>query len=180
MLDKTCCTAYKERIEKRPDYYINRFVRLGMISSSPYYNSIACDPFWKQIFKDKNKFEKFLKECEKNKIKKVLLVRNFWDIYKANNYHPIQFENQGNVQEKIDNGLVNEYNQLRKIKNIEKELSKMPDSKDISKDEKDRLLKDLRKMFNKLETELNLQINKRWEIQKSVKTKIKELEDNED
>ena len=56
----------------------------------------------------------------------------------------------------------------------------MPDSKDISKDEKDRLLKDLRKMFNKLETELNLQINKRWEIQKSVKTKIKELEDNED
>ena len=88
------------------------------MSSNPEFNTIACEPFWKQIFGDATNFEKFISDCETNGVENMSLVRNFWELYKYNKYNPIEFDNQGNVQEKIDRGLNKEVKLLKQGQKI--------------------------------------------------------------
>lgn len=122
-IDKDCLEAMRLDIEKNPYYYIEKFVRLGMISSNPEYNSITCEPFCKQIFGDEEFVEKFLEKCQKNKLYGSDKAMNFWLLYKANGYKPIEFMNQGNVQDKIDNNLVEEVKALNRIKSMERKVN---------------------------------------------------------
>lgn len=149
-LDIECLNAYRKRVEDNPSYYIKTFVRLGMVSSSPDWNSVACEPFWRQIFGDEFQFENFLNECREKRIEKSDLVWNFWQLYKANEYEPISYENQGSVQEKIDKDLVDEVEKLNKMKDIEKEVLKISDN-DLLDAEKDKYLT----MLSKEQKELN-------------------------
>lgn len=118
ILDRDCLDACRQRIIARPDIYIKGFVFLGGMSSNPEFNTIACEPFWKQIFGDAEEFEKFISDCETKRIENISLVRNFWELYKANKYRQIEFDNQGNVQDKIDHGLNKEANLLKQGQNI--------------------------------------------------------------
>ncbi len=172
-LDKECLKAYRQRVEKNPDYYIKTFVRLGMITSSPDWNTIACEPFWEQIFEDENQFENFLLECKNKKIEKSELAWNFWLLYKANGYKPIEFENQGNVQEKIDNKLAREVQELKKMQNIETNVSKIPDS--IS-DEVERIInEELLSQYKKELNDIKLNISLNGKIRKAIDDKLKNL-----
>ena len=49
-LDAEACEMVFNTIENKPDEFIADFVFLGGTSSSPDWNSITCDPFWRQIF----------------------------------------------------------------------------------------------------------------------------------
>ena len=118
ILDRDCLDACRQRIIAHPDIYFNGFVFLGGISSNPEFNTIACEPFWEQIFGDATEFEKFISDCETKGVENMNLVRNFWELYKHNKYNPIEFDNQGNVQEKIDCGLNKEANLLKQGQNI--------------------------------------------------------------
>lgn len=118
ILDRDCLNACKQRIIAHPDIYFNGFVFLGGVSSNPEFNTIACEPFWGQIFGDATEFEKFISDCETKRVENMNLVRNFWELYKHNKYNPIEFDNQGNVQEKIDCGLNKEANLLKQGQNI--------------------------------------------------------------
>lgn len=127
ILDKECLEAYRKRIEYKPDYYIYNFVYLGGRSSSPDYNSIACEPFWKQIFQDEVQFEAYLQKCLTNNIAKASCAWNFWQLYKANDFKPIFYTNQGPVQDKIDNGLVYEVEMLNNLISIKAKVDIIPD-----------------------------------------------------
>ena len=118
ILDRDCLDACRQRIIAHPDIYFNGFVFLGGVSSNPEFNTIACEPFWGQIFGDATEFEKFISDCETKGVENMNLVRNFWELYKHNKYNPIEFDNQGNVQEKIDCGLNKEANLLKQGQNI--------------------------------------------------------------
>lgn len=147
-----------------------------MVSSSPDWNSVACEPFWRQIFEDEFQFENFLNGCKKNRIEKSNLVWNFWQLYKANSFEPILFENQGSVQDKIDNNLEDEIKKLEKIKQIEKDLSKIPDnidsiSEEIKKQNKNSLLQYKKDLDN-----IKLQILLKNQIKKSITNKLKTYE----
>ena len=172
-LDKECLKAYRQRVEKNPDYYIKTFVRLGMIASSPDWNTIACEPFWEQIFEDENRFENFLLECKNKKIEKSELAWNFWLLYKANNYKPIEFENQGNVQEKIDNKLAREVQELKKMQNIETNVSLIPDS--ISDEGERTTNKELLSQYKEELDDITLNISLNGKIRKAIDEKIKKL-----
>ena len=50
-----------------------------------------------------------------NSLKNIKRVRNFWEIYSANNYQPIEFYGQGAVQKIIDNDLNIQVNQLKQL-----------------------------------------------------------------
>lgn len=172
-LDKECLKAYRQRVEKNPDYYIKTFVRLGMITSSPDWNTIACEPFWEQIFEDENQFENFLLECKNKKIEKSELAWNFWLLYKANGYKPIEFENQGNVQEKIDNKLAREVQELKKMQNIETNVSLIPDS---FSDEGERIInEELLSQYKKELDDITLNISLNGKIRKAIDDKLKNL-----
>lgn len=136
-LDPKCLKAYRECVEKKPDLYISNFVFLGGWSSHPDFNSVACEPFWRQIFGDETQFESYLTECCAKKIEKSDLAWNFWQLYKANDFKPISYDNQGPVQEKIDNNLVDEIKKLERMQYVKEDISKVPDDMNsLSADEK--------------------------------------------
>lgn len=47
ILDKDSCSQIKKLILKNPKDYFTNFVRLGGVSSSPNFNSVACEPYWR-------------------------------------------------------------------------------------------------------------------------------------
>lgn len=178
-LDKGCIDAYRKRVEENPDYYIKTFVRLGMVSSDPEWNSVACEPFWRQIFGNEPVFENFLSECKDNRIEKSDLVWNFWQLYKANEFEPISYENQGPVQEKIDNNLVEEVRKLEIMKHIEDKVSQIPEKIDSASDEEKAKYKQLL-INNKNELDnINLYISLNGRLKRTIEKKLKILSDYE-
>ena len=135
ILDSDCLKAYRNRIIRTPAYYIAKFVRLLMTSSNPEYNSVTCEPFWEQIFGDSIELENYLNDCNEKKVEKANLAGNFWRLFKANDYNPIKFMSQGPVQDKIDNNLEVELNQLNEIEKIQEEVMKIPDEIESVSDE---------------------------------------------
>ena len=125
ILEKACCNTARGLIEKYPEYYFDHFVRLQYISSDPQSNAITCEPFWKQIFGDSERIYLLIFSKKMDKIKNINRVRNFWRIYMENNYMPIEFTHQGNVQNIINNNLEIQINQLNTLKKYESDLKEM-------------------------------------------------------
>ena len=125
ILKKSCCDKGRQMIERYPAYYMEHFVRLQYISSHPDSNSITCEPFWKQIFETPEKLRKLVFSKKFNGVPKIKRVRNFWEIFTANDYHSIEFYDQGNVQTIIDNDLVIPLSKLQQLRKCESELNKI-------------------------------------------------------
>lgn len=175
ILDKDCVSAYKKHIQKNPKFYFDNFVFPGSQSTkfnSIKFNSITCEPFWKQIFENEGNFEIWLKECENNKLDKASLVRNFWELYKANSFERIIFETQGNVQEKINKGLNDEVKMLEELREIEKELIDIPEYNEYMEasmiEEQRKNLVDLIYRFRKI----NLPINLYYTLSRKLESKF--------
>jgi hypothetical protein len=176
ILDRDCLDACRQRIIARPDIYFKGFVFLGGMSSNPEFNTIACEPFWRQIFGDEFQFEDFLKECRDKKIEKADLAWNFWQLYEANNFEPISYQNQGSVQEKIDNNLVEEISKLKEMKRIEKMVSRIPEKIDtISDEEKTQYKQLLLNSKNELD-HINLYISLNGRLKEAIEKKLKIFE----
>ncbi|MCM1297090.1 MAG: KAP family NTPase [Muribaculaceae bacterium] len=103
-LDSTSCLKVRKLIEKSPSIYFETFVRQARVSSSIYHFHIGCEGFWRQIFGSPEYLEKIIDSLPD----KLLVVKNFWVLYKANNYEPIPYENDGTYNEKINNALSDE------------------------------------------------------------------------
>ena len=119
VLDEECLRAYRERIEINHSFYIKNFVFKGVL------DSFACEPYFRQIFEDDVQAEAFLDKCRKENSEGSLLAWNCWQLYKANNYMPIDYRNIGPVNEMIKNDLVEEVKMLDKMKQIEKDISEI-------------------------------------------------------
>lgn len=124
-IDEECLSKYRKYITKNPHWYVANFVRLGMQSSSPDFNSITCEPFWSQIFGSISEMYSYLFWKENDTTPNIKRARNFWRLFKANEYKPIEFDKQGNVQAKIDNDLNNEISQLEELEQIKQELKSL-------------------------------------------------------
>ena len=149
--DADCLKAYREYIENSPKYYIQNFVRLACISSDLQSNSIACEPLWQQIFGDQEYFEVFIESCEKQNVPGIQRVKNFWRLYKANDMNPIEFEAQGNVQEKIDSDLTVEIKKLEQLEEIKEEIDKIPlPNQEFTVESKEEILTSLNDFKSKL------------------------------
>ena len=121
-LDEDCCQRMREVIEQAPEAYVDHFVMLGGESSSPEVNHIGCEGFWEQIFGSVGEIEKFMGSLDEEQYPRVKRMRNFWQLYKANNYKMIRFEHHGNVQEKINNDLIEEVWELEELRSLEEEI----------------------------------------------------------
>lgn len=175
ILDAECAKKYRIHIEQKPDWYIKNFVHLGGVSSNPNWNSIACDGFWKQIFESEDDIIGFIKSCKKSGLEGAFAADNFWSIYKANDYKPIEFDNQGNVQDKIDNNLEVEVQKLGQLQALEAEISNIPESKDgIEKYEIDNYLDKLNNSLKLLE-DIDLFIKLNGNIRKEIEHKCEIL-----
>lgn len=130
ILDSEACEMVLGAIKSQPESYLNDFVFLAGVSSSPDWNSITCDPFCRQIFGSKDNIKEFIFDTKFDTLLNIDRVRNFWSIYEMNNYEPIEFQDQGPVQEKIDANLVNERKLLNELLKIESEVNSIAISQD--------------------------------------------------
>lgn len=194
ILDSEACEMVLHSIMRKPDEYINNFVFLAGVSSSPDWNSITCDPFWRQIFLSAENLKDFIFNKKLDSLINIKRVRNFWLIFEANNYEPIEFQNQGPVQAKIDYNLVVERQLLDEILEIESIVNSITISSEkfvyaykVLKDSLERLSSntlyikkngDVRKSIQHKRDELNLfRDSKPLEITPEILDKIKLFED---
>lgn len=175
-LNKDSCAKIKQLIEEHPSGFFENFVRLEGVSSSPDYNSIACEGFWRQIFGDAESFKTFIESQNEETIPNIKLIRNFWKLYENNNYKPIAFENQGNVQEKIDRGLVHEVKQLDELIQIEQEFDNYEkDRKKTPQEENNQTyLSNYEKLINRIDN-IDLYITKTGQIKNKIANTINEI-----
>lgn len=150
ILDKQRCKVVKEKIINGPDYYINTFLRLGMISSDPNSNSAACEPFWRQIFETPENFESFLSSSKCDSCKKIKSVREFWEIYKANEYKQIEFSGLGNSQKILEAGFAPLYSLFKELKSCETRLIQYKEQWEENKN---------KRKAQQLKTEIELLLN---------------------
>ena len=103
------------------------------------------------------------------------LVRNFWELYKANKYNQIEFNNQGNVQEKIDCGLNKEASLLKQGQKIWFEINSLTHITDESSQEeiKERIGV-VQEAITKI-NEINLNIAWLFDIRKELGTILSSL-----
>lgn len=170
-LDQEACEWIRQSIERKPDEFIDKFVFLGATSSSPDWNNIVCEPFWKQIFGDKDKMKNFIYDKKLDTITKIERARNFWRLYENNGYEAIEFQNQGSVKEKIENNLVSEVEMLNEILSIESQINSLVISEETLKSSEETL----KKLSDKLEAN-TLYIRKRGEVLQLIKDKFNELD----
>ncbi len=174
VLDGGCIEAMRHKIECSPAYYIKKFVRLGGYSSNPEYNSIACDFFWEQLFETPCAIKTFIKQCYDNQLDGAVVAYNFWQLYEANGYTPIDFHNQGNVQEKIDRELHDEVKLLLILREIQTEVEKLPVSLETH-EEKEEIKNQLLDYENRL-SQVNLYIKLNANIRNSIQERLAQLE----
>lgn len=125
ILDIDSCRKIRKLINDSPDYYIESFVRLGRVPSNPTYNSITCEPFWRQIFGDEQSVTVFINQRELDGLPRISGVRNFWKIYCNNINKPIEIERRGNVQEIVDGDLNVLMPLFQKLEEIEGRFNKI-------------------------------------------------------
>lgn len=176
VLNEECAKAYREHIEQNPDWYIKNFVFLGGGSSNPDWNSIACDGFWEQIFETDAALEAFMETCKVRNLEGADVASNFWELYKANDYNPVEFQNQGDVQEKINNKLENEIRMLKQLQDIEGKVTEIPNTKDgLGKDEISSSIEVLSKCLESL-ANIALYVKLNGRIRNEINKKIAALQ----
>ena len=171
-LDSECIKAYKDRIERDPSFYINNFVYLKNASIHTNICVISHETYWRQIFGNENNFEIFLRNCADKGIEKYVRVCNFWELYKANNYTPIQFNSQDNLQNIINNDFVNEIELLKNIKEIEKKLLSIPSDIDYLSDDKKSEYKNQLNSLQQQLREIKLDISLKDNIESEITDRI--------
>ena len=124
VFNQACLRAYRKRIEKAPAFYISDFIVPRWFKGLDYY-CFTCEHCCREIFGDKTQLEAFLKKCKEDELAGSLVAWNCWQLYKANNYMPIDYRNIGPVNEMIKNDLVEEVDMLDKMKQIEKVISEI-------------------------------------------------------
>lgn len=106
----------KNEILKNPKGYFSMFIRKGQTSNLEF-NIVSPEPCCAQIFGNYGNFEEFLRKCKDNN-QYTIRVKNFWELYKNNGYKPIEFNGQGDVEEKINNNFKHEIILLNQLKRI--------------------------------------------------------------
>lgn len=174
-LDAGACEKVRQLIERYPCSYLDGFVFLGVVSTSPDFNSIACEPFWEQIFGSADNFESFINDPARDTCDKIDLVRNFWRLYKRNGFEQIHYEGMGNVQEKIDNALWDEIDKLGKLEAIEREYETAKTAFATAPETKTAYHDKLQKLRSEIE-ELHLPVKYRANVQIQIAQDLTELD----
>lgn len=172
--NKECLYAYRKRIEKAPAFYISNFIVLRSFEGSNYHG-FTCEHCCLQIFGGETQLEAFLKKCKEDELAGSLVAWNCWQLYKANNYMPIDYRNIGPVNEMIKNDLVEEVKMLDKMKQIEKVISEINiERQTLTSEELSKLSGQLSKNKKEIKS-IQLPIALKDEILNAINQKLKTL-----
>lgn len=109
-------------IRNKPNDYLNNFIE-SEENHSFKKKSLMPRAFYEQIFESKKNFERFLNSPNIT-LKNKKRVKNFWRLFKNNNYEPLIFESGVNIQNLIDNCFEEQIKQLEELESIKQEIEK--------------------------------------------------------
>ena len=109
-------------IRNNPNGYIDNFIE-SMSSFVSDNTALMPRAFYEQIFESKKNFERFLNSPNIT-LKNKKRVKNFWKLFKNNDYQPLIFESGVNIQNLIDNCFEEQIKQLKELESINKEIEK--------------------------------------------------------
>lgn len=173
-LDAGACEQVRQLIERDPCSYLDGFVFLGAVSTSPDFNSIACEPFWEQIFGSADDFETFINDPAHDTCDKIDLVRNFWRLYKRNGFEQLRYEGMGNVQDKIDTALQEEIGKLDRLEAIGQEYETAKAAYAADPGAKATYHDTLQKLCSKIE-QLHLPVKYKADVQTQITQSLNDL-----
>lgn len=173
-LETEACRKVRQLIDRCPCSYLDGFVFLGGVSSNSDFNSIACEPFWNQIFGSADNFETFISDSALNVCDKINLVRNFWRLYKRNDYEQIFYEGMGNVRKKIDNDLRDEVSKLDKLEAIEREYEEEKSAFAAAPETKTKYHNKLNELCSEIDT-LHIPLKYRGFVHTKISQSLNEL-----
>jgi hypothetical protein len=109
-------------IRNNPNGYIDNFIES---EENHFFKKKSLMPraFYEQIFESKKNFERFLNSPNIT-LKNKKRVKNFWRLFKNNNYKPLHFEFNVNTQEMINNCFEEQIKQLEELESIKQEIEK--------------------------------------------------------
>lgn len=172
--NQECLCAYCKRIEKAPAFYISNFIVPRWFEGSDYY-AFTCELCCREIFGGETQLEAFLKKCKEDELAGSLVAWNCWQLYKANNYMPIDYRNIGPVNEMIKNDLVEEVKMLDKMKQIKEDVSEIKvERQTLTSEELAKLSEQLSKNKKELKS-IQLPIALKDEILNAINQKLKTL-----
>lgn len=109
-------------IRNNPNGYIDNFIE-SMSSFVSDNTALMPRAFYEQIFESKKNFERFLNSPNIT-LKNKKRVKNFWRLFKNNDYEPLIFEFNVNTQEMINNCFEEQIKQLEELESIKQEIEK--------------------------------------------------------
>lgn len=174
ILDKTCCSKIKEAIIDNPNYYINSFVRLGGSSSNPKYVPITCEPFWIQIFNSNKFFSHFIYSKKNEAVTSIELVKNFWRIFKHNDFTMIESEGDWNAKDEIEDNLQGLFAHLISIKKVRDRFYTIKKRYQNKKINKEVYLKKCNECLDDLDN-IKLEIKLKQKIRVEIENSINEI-----
>lgn len=110
----------RDAIIKNPNKYLDNFIQK---ENQPFFNNVLLmpTPFYEQIFESNEKFEGFLNKCNTNSTEETR-VKNFWELYKSNEYQALSFDSNIDIQEMLNKCFKEQLNQLNELKSIMKKI----------------------------------------------------------
>lgn len=107
-LDEEICAKVEKLIRYNPSEYFK-------IALSYQHDEVYLEPFYLQLFKSNENFECFISDKKYDNIENVNLVRNYWLLYKNNEYKSISFNGFESMEQKINKEFKTEIKQLEQI-----------------------------------------------------------------
>ena len=111
---KEACEVMKIYIEENPESYLSNFIYQG--SSTDKKNTLYPEPFFLDIFGSNDNFAKFLEVHKSMPFYKI--VSRFFDLYKFNDYKPLEFYNRININDIITSNFEDDWIVLNKFQTI--------------------------------------------------------------
>jgi hypothetical protein len=180
-LDNNALQLMKSFIVAHPKGYIQSFVRSSP-SGDPAKSLggyVYPEPFWKQIFISDINFESFIMKKELSSIAGIKKARNFWDLYKNNDYERLEFEHTdaGYYEDIINHESKETIIRLNTLLDIKTRLERYKNLSNVNRIELDKYFDEVG-VLNKEAEEVNLPIALNTKIRKeilSIKEAIREL-----
>lgn len=139
ILGETACRAVREKlINTDPSAYFENFVRQ---SKDAIGGGITCEPFHKQIFKSNKELEELINSYQGAN---QLRVKNFWRLYKANNYADLGFGPADKSSRIIEGDFIKEVGQLDHIEEIAAKFDRLRERGELNKEQREKLSKELK------------------------------------
>ena len=119
VLSQVACLSAKEYIVEHPVEYLRLFIKMHILTFT-HKAYVFPDICYKSIFA--NDFEAFLYDKRLDKENEVELVRNFWELFKSNNYTSIECKDEINSRTKMNAEFSDGVKKLCRAREIRKDL----------------------------------------------------------